>query len=171
MTCQSDVSYLRFRGETKRYFLSHIGLHHTGKGWHDNCVVDDINCVRSESSTWLQDLRRNNTRERPGRFSPLPRSFSPPAGIKSAFSPRCHVLETVVPSNNIIATWQSPYRLVVGGPQEKMSIFQIASGPILSIPIYLKTCLYGPCKFSLKKNDQNLPAGHVKVLIFCRSSR
>jgi hypothetical protein len=59
----------------------------------------------------------------------------------------------------------------VGGPHEKMSFFQIASGPILSIPIYLKTCLYGPCKFSLKKNDQNLPAGHVKVLIFCRSSR
>jgi hypothetical protein len=27
----------------------------------------------------------------------------------------------------------------VGGPQEKMSFFQIASGPILSIPIYLKT--------------------------------
>ncbi len=26
----------------------------------------------------------------------------------------------------------------------------IASGPILSIPIYLKTCLYGPSKFSLK---------------------
>jgi len=59
----------------------------------------------------------------------------------------------------------------LGGPQEKMSFFQIASGPILSIPIYLKTWLYGPCKFSLKKNDQNLPTGHVKVLIFCCSSR
>jgi hypothetical protein len=41
----------------------------------------------------------------------------------------------------------------VGGPQEKMHLFQIASGSILSIPIYLKTCLYGPCKFPLKKND------------------
>jgi hypothetical protein len=40
---------------------------------------------------------------------------------------------------------------LVRGPQEKMSFFQIASGPILSIPIYLKTCLYGPCKFLLKK--------------------
>ena len=57
------------------------------------------------------------------------------------------------------------------GSTRKNVIFQIASGPILSIPIYLKTCFYGPCKFSLKKNDQNLPAGHVKVLIFCRSSR
>ena len=28
--------------------------------------------------------------------------------------------------------------------QEKMPFFQIASGLILSIPIYLKTCLYGP---------------------------
>ena len=59
----------------------------------------------------------------------------------------------------------------VRGSTRKNVIFQIASGPILSIPIYLKTCFYGPCKFSLKKNDQNLPAGHVKVLIFCRSSR
>jgi len=52
----------------------------------------------------------------------------------------------------------------LGGPQEKMSFFQIAPGPILSIPIYLKTCLYGPCKFSLKKNDQNLPA----YQLYCR---
>ena len=28
----------------------------------------------------------------------------------------------------------------LGGPQEKMSFFQIASAPILSIPIYFKTC-------------------------------
>ena len=46
--------------------------------------------------------------------------------------------------------------LILGGPQEKMSFFQIASGPILSIPIYSKVCQYGPCKFLLKKNDQNL---------------
>jgi hypothetical protein len=61
--------------------------------------------------------------------------------------------------------------LDVGGPSEKMSFFQIVSGPILSTPIYSKVCQYGPCKFLLKKNDQNLPAGHVKVLIFCHSSR
>ena len=58
----------------------------------------------------------------------------------------------------------------VGGPQEKMSFFQIASGPILSIPIYLKTCLYGPCKFSLKKNDPFLTYGPPKASIFCRCS-
>ncbi len=39
----------------------------------------------------------------------------------------------------------------VGGPQEKMSFFQIASGPILSIPFHLKVCQYDPCKVSLKK--------------------
>jgi hypothetical protein len=54
----------------------------------------------------------------------------------------------------------------VGGPQEKMSFFQIASGPILSIPIYLKTCLYGPCKFSLKKNDPFLTYEPPKVSVF-----
>jgi hypothetical protein len=75
-----------------------------------------------------------------------------------------------------LGTWQcwgnssADPEILLGGPQEKMSFFEISSGPILSIPIYLKTCLYGPCKFPLKKNDQNLPAGHVKVLIFCRSS-
>jgi hypothetical protein len=55
---------------------------------------------------------------------------------------------------------------VVGGPHEKMSFFQIASGPILSIPIYLKTCLYGPCKFSLKKNDPFLTYEPPKVSVF-----
>jgi hypothetical protein len=34
----------------------------------------------------------------------------------------------------------------LGGPQEKMSFFQIASGPILSIPFHLKVCQYDPCK-------------------------
>ena len=55
---------------------------------------------------------------------------------------------------------------ILGGPQEKMSFFQIASGPILSIPIYLKTCLYGPCKFSLKKNDPFLTYEPPKVSVF-----
>jgi hypothetical protein len=40
-----------------------------------------LNFVVGASSTWLQDLRRNNMRERPGRFSPHARSFSPPGGI------------------------------------------------------------------------------------------
>jgi hypothetical protein len=37
-----------------------------------------LNFVVGASSTWLQDLRRNNMRERPGRFSPqAPEFFSP----------------------------------------------------------------------------------------------
>ena len=59
--------------------------------------------------------------------------------------------------------WEKP---TLGGAQEKMSFFQIASGPILSIPIYLKTCLYGPCKFSLKKNDPFLTYEPPKVSVF-----
>ncbi len=39
----------------------------------------------------------------------------------------------------------------LGGPQEKMSFFQIASGPILSIPIHSNTCQYDPCTVLLKK--------------------
>ncbi len=42
-------------------------------------------------------------------------------------------------------------KLELGDPQEKMSFFQIASGPILSIPFHLKVCQYDPCKVSLKK--------------------
>jgi len=37
---------------------------------------------------------------------------------------------------------------------------------MLSIPIYLKTCLYGPCKFSLKKNDPFLTYEPPKVSVF-----
>jgi hypothetical protein len=43
-------------------------------------------------------------RGKKGVFLHLPRSFSPPAGIKSAFSPRCQlsiVLETVVPNMGV----------------------------------------------------------------------
>ena len=57
----------------------------------------------------------------------------------------------------------------VGGPHEKMSFFQIASGPILSIPIHLKTCLYGPCKFSLKKMTPSLPTNPPKSAFFVTS--
>ncbi len=56
--------------------------------------------------------------------------------------------------------------VAIGGPQEKMSFFQIASGPILSIPIHSKTCLYGRCKFSLKKNDPFLTYEPPKVSFF-----
>ncbi len=56
---------------------------------------------------------------------------------------------------------------VVGGPQEKMSFFQIASGPILSIPIHSKTCLYyGRCKFLLKKMTPSLPMNPPKSAFF-----
>ncbi len=47
--------------------------------------------------------------------------------------------------------------LDLGGPQETFSFFQIASGPILSIPFHLKVCQYGPCKVSLKKMTPSLP--------------
>ena len=50
-------------------------------------------------------------------------------------------------SNNVTSD------IEVGGPHEKMSFFQIASGPILSIPIHSKVCQYDPCKFLLKKKD------------------
>ena len=56
--------------------------------------------------------------------------------------------------------------LALGGPQEKMSFFQIASGPILSIPFHLKVCQYDPCKVSLKKNDPFLTYEPPKVSIF-----
>jgi hypothetical protein len=54
----------------------------------------------------------------------------------------------------------------VGGPQEKMHFFQIASGSILSVPIYLKTCLYGPCKFPLKKMTPSLSRNPPKSAFF-----
>jgi hypothetical protein len=37
------------------------------------------------------------------------------------------------------------------GYTRKNVIFQIASGPILSIPFHFKTCQYDLCKVSLKK--------------------
>ena len=58
---------------------------------------------------------------------------------------------------------------VEGGPQEKMSFFQIASGPILSIPIYLKTCLYGPYYFRRKKMTPSSPTNPPKSAFFCIS--
>jgi hypothetical protein len=57
----------------------------------------------------------------------------------------------------------------VGGPQEKMSFFQIASVPILSIPFHLKTCQYDPCKVPLKKMTPSLPMNPPKAAFFCIS--
>ncbi len=54
----------------------------------------------------------------------------------------------------------------LGGPQEKMSFFQIASGPILSIPFHLKVCQYCPCKVSLKKMTPSLPTTPPKSAFF-----
>jgi len=56
--------------------------------------------------------------------------------------------------------------LQIGGPQEKMSFFQIASGPILSIPFHLKVCQYDPYNVSLKKNDPFLTYEPPKVSVF-----
>ncbi len=55
---------------------------------------------------------------------------------------------------------------LLGGPQEKMSFFQIASGPILSTPIHSNTCQYDPCKVLLKKNDPFLTYEPPKVSVF-----
>jgi hypothetical protein len=72
-----------------------------------------------------------------------------------------------IDNNQLKAAAKETAATAIGGPHEKMSFFQIASGPILSIPIHLKTCLYGPCKFSLKKNDPFLTYERPKVSIFC----
>jgi hypothetical protein len=53
-----------------------------------------------------------------------------------------------------------------GGPQEKMSFFQIASGPILSIPFHLKVCQYDPCKSFVEKNDPFFTYEPPKVSFF-----
>jgi hypothetical protein len=55
---------------------------------------------------------------------------------------------------------------MVGGPLEKMSFFQIAYGPILSIPIYSKVCQNGLCKFLLKKMTRTYPLGTSKSWFF-----
>jgi hypothetical protein len=49
---------------------------------------------------------------------------------------------------------------------EKMSFFQIASGPILSIPIHSNTCQYDPCKVSLKIMTISLPMNLPKSAFF-----
>ncbi len=54
----------------------------------------------------------------------------------------------------------------IGGPQEKMSFFQIASGPILSIPFHFKVCQYDPCKVFLKKMTPSLPMNPPKSAFF-----
>ncbi len=61
--------------------------------------------------------------------------------------------------------------LKVGGPQEKMSFFQIASGPILSIPIHSNTCQYDPDKVLLKKMTPFLPMNPPKLAFFGSSDR
>jgi hypothetical protein len=47
-----------------------------------------------------------------------------------------------------------------------MSFFQIASGPILSIPFHLKVCQYDHCKVLLKKNGPFLTNEPPKVSVF-----
>jgi len=89
------------------------------------------------------------------------------------YQPRANIMLTHV-INQIFKLERSGGRSTrilpsVGGPQEKMSFFQIASGPILSIPIYLKTCLYVPCKFSLKKMTPSSPTNPPKSAFFVTS--
>jgi hypothetical protein len=71
-----------------------------------------------------------------------------------------------IDNNQLKAAAKETAATAIGGPHEKMSFFQIASGPILSIPIHLKTCLYGPCKFSLKKMTPSLPTNPPKSAFF-----
>jgi len=52
------------------------------------------------------------------------------------------------------------------GSGEKHVIFQIASGPILSIPIHSNTCQYDPCKVSLEKMTLSLPMNLPKSAFF-----
>jgi hypothetical protein len=67
-----------------------------------------------------------------------------------------------------VALLLRPFKLgmEVGGSQEKMSLFQIASGPILSIPFHLNTCQYDPCKSFVEKNDPFLTYEPPKVSVF-----
>jgi hypothetical protein len=48
------------------------------------------------------------------------------------------------------------------GSTRKNVIFQIASGPILSIPFHLKVCQYDPCKVLLKNMTPSLPMNPPK---------
>ncbi len=52
------------------------------------------------------------------------------------------------------------------GSGGKNVIFQIASGPILSIPIHSNTCQYDPCKVLLKKMTLSLPMNLPKSVFF-----
>jgi hypothetical protein len=103
--------------------------------------------------------------------------------LKSGALPPTHLLDlwigiywkgkcisTTTPKRMCISTfnWDAPCCgvLQVGGPQEKMSFFQIASGPILSIPIHSNTCQYDPCKVLLKKMTPSLPMNPPKSAFF-----
>ena len=68
--------------------------------------------------------------------------------------------------NASITQIKLPKMIQIGGLQEKMSFFQIASGPILSIPIHSNTCQYDPCKVLLKKMTPSLPMSPPKSAFF-----
>jgi len=57
-------------------------------------------------------------------------------------------------------------RYVIGGPVGKMSFFQIASGPILSIPIHSNTCQNDPSFFYMKQMTLSLPMNLFKSAYF-----
>jgi len=61
----------------------------------------------------------------------------------------------------------SPYFFhITRGSGGKNVIFQIASGPILSIPIHSNTCQYDPCKVLLKKMTLSFPMNLPKSAFF-----
>jgi hypothetical protein len=54
----------------------------------------------------------------------------------------------------------------IGGPQEKMLFFQIASGPILTSPIHSNSSQYDSCKVRGKKMTTSLPTNTPKSAFF-----
>jgi hypothetical protein len=83
----------------------------------------------------------------PLQFAAQYKDTTPPQHIP----PRSHLLSDTPP---------------LRGPQENMSFFQIASGPILSISFHLKVCQYDPCKVLLKKMTFSLPTYPPKSVFF-----
>ncbi len=76
------------------------------------------------------------------------------------------VAETVAAKASETEAGVRRQRKQIRGPQEKMSFFQIASGPILSIPFHLKVCQYDPCKVLLKNMTPSLPTNPPKSVFF-----
>ena len=58
--------------------------------------------------------------------------------------------------------WDVPMPLLLVGPVEKMSFFQMVPKSYLSVVMHSNRCEYDILKVSLEKIDHNLPIGRVK---------